>query len=116
MFQPVFVFDSRYPGVNPEIVARARELGFRMVDIREVGSSVHGGNPPVVVYNENGFMSDRVTRGEDRFSLPKRTGIMVMFGPGKGQVRNLASRDEFVEWFFGRKPKYWNNWTGSFRI
>jgi hypothetical protein len=116
MFQPVFVFDSRYPEVNPEIVARARELGFRMVDIRETGSSVHGGNPAVVVYNENGSMCDRVPDGARRFDQPKNTGWMVMMSATKGAVYALPNKLEFVEWFFGKQAR-WSRWsTGGFRI
>lgn len=116
MFQPVFVFDSHRPEVNSHIVAIARAKGFRMVDIREIGSTVHGGNPAVVVYNENGFMMDRVPEGEKRFGRPKCTGIMVMLNPKKGTVHGLPNPKEFVEWFFDRQVAwaFWSN--GIFRI
>ncbi len=116
MFQPVFVFDSHRPEINPHIVAIAREKGFRMVDIREVGSTVHGGNPPVVVYNEDGFMTGRVPEGEKRFDPPKKTGIMCMFSSNKGHIHGLPNRLEFLEWFFGTKMKHWSVFTGNFRI
>ncbi|MFZ1626586.1 MAG: hypothetical protein WAT81_02160 [Candidatus Moraniibacteriota bacterium] len=110
------MFDSRRPEINPEIVAIARAKGFRMVDIREVGSTVHGGNPPVVVLNEHGFILDRVPDGDARFGRPKHTGSMVMLSPKKGCVRGLPNPIEFVEWFFDKKV-VWSRWSsGGFRI
>ena len=115
MFQPVFVYDSHYNTqcVLPEYAERK---GFRLVDIRDVGNSVHGGNPPVVVYDGDGFMTSRVPEGERRFDPPKKTGIMVMFSSNKGHVHGLPNPREFVEWFFDKKVAYWNGLTGNFRV
>jgi hypothetical protein len=118
MFQPVFVFDSDTPSscISEDYAMR---MGFRLVDIRAVGSTVHGGNPPVIVYDGNGFMTDRVPNGQSRFAPPKCTGVMVMYSPNKGHVHGLADPKGFVEWFFGRSWNNWSHWnslTGNFRL
>ncbi len=118
MFQPVFVYDSYF---TDSFITRELALsrGFRLVDIREVGSTVHGGNPPVIVYDGNGFMTDRVPKGQSRFDPPKHTGVMVMYAPNKGHVHGLADPRAFVRRFFGEASTeilYWNCMTQNFRI
>lgn len=118
MFQPVFVFDSFNPSVYVE---HARGKGFRMVDIREVGASVHGGNPAVVVYDISADAHTLHSLSEPgRFLPPKNTGVMILSGNGtKGHVRGLPDRTALIGWWYGPdniKVKHFNWITGNFRI
>lgn len=116
MFQPVFVYDSERPASHPKIRELAREKGFRMVDIREVGSTVHGGNPPVIIYDGSGFLLDRVNAGDARFAPPRHVGLMYMISHTKGHVHSLPNPVEFVEWFFGTKVKSWSSFSSNFHL
>ncbi len=89
-----------------------------MVDVRETGTSAHGGNPAVVVYDQNVQLAIDDVNGQGRFLSPKNTGVMVLFDikKGKGHVRALPDRTEFVEWFWDAKVQYFNGLTGNFRV
>lgn len=122
MFEPVFVFDSHNPSI---FKLTAERRGFRMVDIREVGASVHGGNPAVVVYDTSADAHTLDTMSEPkRFLPPKSTGIMILFGNGmRGHVRGLPDRTDFILWWYeseeakdGVTIRYFNPLTGNFRI
>ena len=115
MFQPVFVYDSQR--ITPT-VELARSKKFRMVDVREAGTSAHGGNPAVVVYDQNVQLAIDDVNGAGRFLPPKNTGVMVLFDikKGKGHVRALPDRVEFVEWFWEAKVEWFNPLTGNFRV
>ncbi len=115
MFQPVFVYDSKR--ITPTIEL-AKSKGFRMVDVRCVGTSAHGSNPAVIVYDQDVQLAIDEVNGQGRFLPPKNTGVMVIFGieKGKGHIRALPNRVEFVEWFWDAKVKWFNGLTGNFRV
>src|SRR3989344_8496129 len=115
MFKPIFVYDSKHPSPAVEL-ARAKK--FRMIDVREPNTSAHGGNPVVVVYDQNSTFGIDEVGGRGRYLPPKNTGVMVIhnFAKGKGHVRALPERQEFVEWFFGGKVCFFNWSTGNFRV
>ncbi len=100
-FQPIFVHDSQSL-VNPDTVARARELSFLVLDIRENGTTIHGRNPAVVLYNEGRKMLDRIPHGDTRFLEERHTGYGVMMKSNRMYVGRLPEPRVFAEWFFGK--------------
>ena len=114
MFQPVFCYDSSR---STSRVARAEELGCRLVDASKVGTSVHGGNPAIVIYDDFRVGTDRVTLDhQEQYNPPKKTAVMIFAGEKKGHVRGVPNPLEVIEWFTGKKPAHYNSFTGNFRI
>ena|SRR6185369_11199901 len=114
MFQPVFCFDSSRSSAR---VARAQELGCRLVDTNQVGTSVHGGNPSIVMYDNFAAGIDPVSLNHrPEFFPPEKTGVLIFRGEKKGYIRGLPNPLEAIEWFTGQKPVYFNRFTGNFRL
>jgi hypothetical protein len=88
-----------------------------MVDTSQVGTSVHGGNPAIVIYDDFRAGTDRVTLDhQDQFMPPKKTAVMIFYGEKKGHIRGVPNPLEAIEWFTGKQPAYYNSFTGNFRI
>lgn len=115
-FSPVFVYDSTRP-LSP-FIKRAQDLGCRMLDIRQPGTSVFGGNPRAIIYDDSANPMDLcvVPGGRDRFFPLKNTGVMIIYGDNKGHVRALPDKRAFVEWFIGRRVDRLNPLTGNYRL
>ena len=114
VFAPVFVFDSTDPS---SYVKDAWDKGFKMVDIREPGCSIYAGSPHIVVFDmgADAFTINQLF-GPRNFNPPKSTAVMTILQLNKGTVRGLPDRTKFIEWFFGKKVKYFNPINGKFRV
>lgn len=101
MCQPVLVFDSEQP---TEFAKRARELGFRLVDIRDPAARVRAQVFTIAVIWDSSVtrrVLDQIPRGHQRFRPLERSGELQLFSPHRGKLCKMIDPVGFLAYCFG---------------
>ena len=118
MFQPVFVYSTR--GVQSNLLARLREMGFSLVDIGYVNdtSKMEWMNPAVIVYDQ---AAHNVLLQSEKWHMrqylpPRHSGVIILGKKNKGYIRCLPNPRMAIEAITGRPVTKYNRVTGNFEL